>query len=347
MLDFNKHKAVKYLTIDDFSRCVVAWQRQHGRNGLPWQQENNPYHVLVSELMLQQTQVATVIPYFTRWLARFPDIKTLAAASEHEVMSHWQGLGYYQRARNLHKAAKTIVTDYAATVPQSAEELREIPGVGPYTAGAIRAFAFDAPAAIVDGNVKRLFARLFELPYVVNYSPHDRHFWQLSEHYTPQSDNRRFAQGLLDLGATICKPQQPLCHACPLQEHCQAYRNNNVENYPKRKQKKAVPTRNGYFLLDISPSGVVLEQRPDHGIWPSLWCLPQVDDAPKATQHYEFKHTFSHYKLLATVWVTALDDTKPNRTRVPHTQLADYGLPAPIRRFLAKVPWEEVCNATQ
>lgn len=337
MVDLSTVQAKKVLPAANFAETVVAWQRAHGRNDLPWQQHNDPYHVLVSELMLQQTQVATVIPYFTRWLERFPDVTTLAEADEQEVMAHWQGLGYYRRARNLHAAAKTIVTEYAAEIPQAAEELREIPGVGPYTVGAIRSFAFDAPAAIVDGNVKRLFARLCKLPFAVNYSPHDRYFWEISEHYTPRTENRRFAQGLLDLGATICKPKQPLCQACPLQESCLSFRDGTVDDYPKRKQKKAIPTRTGHFVLDVDDRGIVLEQRPNDGIWPALWCLPEVTSAPSAPLGYEFSHTFSHYKLAGRVWLAAAPQSDTESARVNLAQLDAYGLPAPIRKLIAKI----------
>ncbi|WP_241967791.1 A/G-specific adenine glycosylase [Pseudidiomarina homiensis] len=347
MVDFSTTAAKTVIPAKEFAKIVVTWQQQHGRNDLPWQQHNDPYHVLVSELMLQQTQVTTVIPYFERWLQRFPDVTTLAAAEEQEVMAHWQGLGYYRRARNLHAAAKTIVADYAAQIPEQAVELREIPGIGPYTVGAIRSFAFNAPAAIVDGNVKRLFARLFMLPYAVNHSANDRYFWELAEHYTPTSQNRRFAQGLLDLGATICKPKQPLCHACPLQSRCRTYANACVEDYPKRKQKKAIPTKTGHFLLAINRFGVCLEQRPANGIWPSLWCLPEVSQAPDAELGYEFNHTFSHYKLAGKVWLAEPATTTGNLMQVPYSDLADYGLPAPIRKLLAKIDWDEVCNTKQ
>lgn len=337
MADFSTAQAKKVLPTREFAELVIAWQKAHGRNDLPWQQHNNPYHVLVSELMLQQTQVATVIPYFSRWLERFPDVTALAEADEQEVMAHWQGLGYYRRARNLHAAAKTIVAEYAAEIPQTAEELREIPGVGPYTVGAIRSFAFNAPAAIVDGNVKRLFSRLFRLPFAVNYSAHDRYFWELSEHYTPPSDNRRFAQGLLDLGATICKPKQPLCQSCPLQKSCLSFRDEKVDDYPKRKQKKALPTRMGHFVLDLDDHGIILEKRPNDGIWPALWCLPEVSSAPSAPLGYEFCHTFSHYKLAAQVWLAAAPQNDAVTTRVPFAQLDEFGLPAPIRKLLTKI----------
>ncbi|MBY6064642.1 A/G-specific adenine glycosylase [Pseudidiomarina sediminum] len=332
------------ISADDFAQTVVNWQRQHGRNDLPWQQHNDPYHVLVSELMLQQTQVKTVIPYFQRWLEQFPTFTALANADEQEVMACWQGLGYYRRARNLQAAAQKVVADYQGTMPQAMEELREIPGVGPYTVGAIRAFAFDAPAAIVDGNVKRLLGRLFTLPYVVNKSTHDKYFWELSEHYTPTVNNRRFAQGLLDLGATVCKPRQPTCELCPLQKVCCAYQQDCVEDYPKREVKARIPTRPGHFCLDINGQGVVLEQRPADGIWPSLWSLPECKEAPQGKPLTRFKHTFSHYKLDGHVWVTSLPPSDRPRRRIEPEHLANIGLPAPIRKLLEQLNWDEVCQ---
>ncbi|RUO60639.1 A/G-specific adenine glycosylase [Pseudidiomarina insulisalsae] len=325
------------------ANCITGWQKAKGRNDLPWQLHNDPYHVLVSELMLQQTQVKTVIPYFERWLQTFPTIEALASASEDEVMTLWQGLGYYRRARNLHAAAQKVVRDYQSEIPRSAAELKEIPGIGPYTVGAIRAFAFDAPAAIVDGNVKRLFARLFALPYEVNKSTNDRYFWQLAEHFTPARDNRRFAQGLLDLGATICKPQQPLCALCPLAKVCQALQLGKVNALPKRQQKKAIPTRKGHFLLDVSARGIVLEQRPASGIWPTLWCLPEVAQAPDAQLWTRFRHTFSHYKLDGHVWLATPPGNGTTR-RIACHQLDEVGLPAPIRKLLQQLIASEVCN---
>ncbi|MFC7160507.1 A/G-specific adenine glycosylase [Pseudidiomarina halophila] len=235
--EFYRSSAEQIISPEQFAKIVIDWQAQHGRNDLPWQRENNPYHVLVSELMLQQTQVKTVIPYFERWITRFPDVSALSAASEDEVMQLWQGLGYYRRARNLQAAATTVVNQYDGQIPSSALELREIPGIGAYTVGAIRAFAYDAPGAIVDGNVKRLFARLFTLPFLINKSSHDRYFWDLAEHYTPQSQNRRFAQGLLDLGATLCKPKQPDCEVCPFHASCLSLKHDQVSAFPKRQAK--------------------------------------------------------------------------------------------------------------
>lgn len=341
--EFYKRSAEQVVSPEQFAQIVIDWQARHGRNDLPWQRESNPYHVLVSELMLQQTQVQTVIPYFERWISRFPDISALSAASEDEVMQLWQGLGYYRRARNLHAAATTVVNHYGGQLPVSATELREIPGIGPYTVGAIRAFAYDAPGAIVDGNVKRFFARLFRLPFLVNKSSHDRYFWALAEHYTPQSRNRRFAQGLLDLGATLCKPKQPDCEVCPFQARCLSLKHDEVTAFPKRQAKKPIPTREGYFVLDLNVAGVLLEKRDASSVWPNLWCLPELQNAPDTEPFGQFKHTFSHYKLEASIWCQTAT-SKPEQQRVPLNNIASLGLPAPIRKYLQQYEREQVCQ---
>ncbi|MGQ4275445.1 A/G-specific adenine glycosylase [Pseudidiomarina sp. E22-M8] len=342
-IEYYRGSAAKIISPELLARVIIDWQAQHGRNDLPWQREATPYHVLVSELMLQQTQVKTVIPYFERWIARFPDVCSLSAASEDEVMQLWQGLGYYRRARNLKAAATTVVNQYAGKIPSSAAELREIPGIGPYTVGAIRAFAYDAPGAIVDGNVKRLFARLFALPFLVNKSSHDRYFWNLAEHFTPQLQNRRFAQGLLDLGATVCKPKQPQCDDCPLQLNCQSLKGDQVSLYPKRETKKSIPTRNGYFVLDLTPAGVVLEKRDASSVWPNLWSLPELQTSPTGKPFAEFKHTFSHYKLAASIWRQPAPP-KTAQQRIALEDLATLGLPAPIRKYLQKLESGHVCQ---
>lgn len=340
-----------YSLIDQqlFAELIIGWQQHHGRNDLPWQRQATPYHVLVSELMLQQTQVTTVIPYFERWLQHFPTIEHLAQAPTDEVMALWQGLGYYSRARNLHRAAQQICNEYAGKVPATVHELREIAGIGAYTAGAIRAFAYNQDGVIVDGNVKRLFSRLFAIAGDLNSAAKQRQLWQLAEHFTPSADNRRYAQGLLDLGATICTPRQPKCNDCPLSDHCQALRQDRVAELPTRKEKVTLPTRNGYFLWQADPDGIVLEQRPSQGIWPSLWCLPEVDQAAalvwldRSTLHGRFKHTFSHYKLQAQI-ISAEHHTgasisaalqRPQRL-VPWSQIAELGLPAPIAKYLQR-----------
>ncbi|RUO60730.1 A/G-specific adenine glycosylase [Pseudidiomarina marina] len=315
-----------------FSETLTLWQKTHGRNDLPWQQDVTPYRVLVSELMLQQTQVATVIPYFERWLQHFPTVVALADASEDEVMAQWQGLGYYSRARNLHKAAKFVVQEMNGQLPDNIDELREVPGVGPYTAGAISAFAFNKPAALVDGNVKRLFSRYFGIEGDISSVKTNRTIWSYAEKYTPKADNRRYAQALLDLGATICTPRSPDCQRCPIKTSCNAYATNRTQVLPEKKAKKKIPKRHGYFLLDLTDEGVMLTQRSGDGIWPRLWCLPEVlEPLEKAHLHGSFKHVFSHYKLEALVFSQPVAQ---GGVRIPLEQLDNYGLPTPIRKYL-------------
>ncbi|MEX1220950.1 MAG: A/G-specific adenine glycosylase [Idiomarina sp.] len=334
----------------NFANRVIAWQASHGRHDLPWQQQPTPYQVLVSEVMLQQTQVSTVIPYYQRWISQFPDAASLAAAADDEVMALWQGLGYYARARNLKKAARYICNELAHQVPQQPEQLREIPGIGPYTAGAITNFAYNKPAAIVDGNIKRLFCRLFGIHGQLASTPVTKHVWQLAEQLTPDTNNRRYAQGLLDLGATLCKPRSPLCEQCPLATDCVAFKQNLIAELPTPKIRKTTPTKSGFFLWLMKQDKIYLVRRPDHGIWSQLWCLPELTsqqvDKQLLSEHGTFKHVFSHYKLNAHVYQPAatlsqqelaslLDVEQPwQGNYVSLTELAAVGLPAPIRNYI-------------
>ncbi len=334
--------------IENFQQQVIQWQQNHGRNQLPWQQTchnhaDAAYRVLVSELMLQQTQVATVIPYFQRWLAEFPTIQALASADEDAVMRLWQGLGYYARARNLHKAAK-----YLAALPEfptSLAQLLKVPGVGRYTAGAIMSFAFDQYGPIVDGNVRRFYCRFFAIAGAPHSTQLEKQLWQKAEQLTPKSQSRRFSQGLLDLGATVCKARQPLCEQCPLSTDCQALLQNRVSDFPNAKAKKAVPSKAGSFLWISQGDAILLQKRPSPGIWGALWCLPQVaDDSPLlagAKLHGEFSHQFTHYKLNAQIWQISAEQYDVNlRQAAPEiwakpTELAMLGLPAPLKIYLA------------
>lgn len=320
-----------------FAQRVLTWQKQHGRHDLPWQNPPTPYRVLVSEIMLQQTQVTTVIPYFERWMQRFPTLEHLAAAEEDAVMAMWQGLGYYSRARNLHKAARFVVRELQGQFPTDLADLQAIPGVGRYTAGAIRSFAFDAFGPIVDGNVRRLFCRFFGVEGVPTSTPVDKKLWQLADEYTPDTENRRFAQGLLDLGATCCTPRTPTCSLCPLQDSCYALNSQSVEILPTPKPKKTIPVRTGNFLWSADERTIFLQKRPDRGIWSALWCLPEIQSPPvNATLVGEFEHVFSHYKLIAKVWhdPAMQVNESPQGAQISYNNLHEYGLPAPIQKFI-------------
>lgn len=320
-----------------FAALVIGWQQQQGRHDLPWQLDITPYKVLVSELMLQQTQVATVIPYFERWLQRFPTIEALAMAGQDEVMGLWQGLGYYARARNLHKAAQAIAA--RGSFPDDLHSLQQIPGIGRYTAGAILSFAYDSYGPIVDGNVRRLFCRLFALEGYAGQSRLEKQLWQLAEQLTPTQHNRCFAQGLLDLGATLCTARQPDCDSCPLQSGCQAYALQQVEQFPMPKPKKAKPSRQGHFLWVQQQGQLLLEQRPDKGIWSSLLTLPEVEPEHPLLQQAKpigsFRHQFSHYQLDATIWQPQLQvQETAQHGWYASRQLANIALPAPIRKWI-------------
>lgn len=323
------------------SAKVIEWQRSHGRHQLPWQQDVTPYKVLVSELMLQQTQVATVIPYFNRWMQVFPNAEALAAAAEDEVMRLWQGLGYYARARNLQKAARYIAE--LGEFPATLDALLHVPGVGRYTAGAIMSFAYQRYGPIVDGNVRRLYCRLFALDGIPNTPALEKQLWAKAELLTPNhqqahADCRSFAQGLLDLGATVCKPRQPLCELCPLAAHCQALAQNRIASLPNAKPKKTVPVKDGHFLLIRQQQKVLLVKRPGAGIWPALWCLPQPELAPaEAKLAGEFSHQFTHYKLQAKVWAAELTLQNAEQAWVDLSCLDDFGLPAPVRLYLQSI----------
>lgn len=332
-----------------FVEQLLRWQQQHGRHDLPWQTQHSPYRVMVSEIMLQQTQVTTVIPYFERWMQAFPTVQKLAQANEDEVMQLWQGLGYYSRARNLQKAARYVVNELNGAFPQDVLQLQKIPGVGRYTAGAIMSFAYDLPGAIVDGNVKRFFSRLFAIDGTPGTSAVDKQLWQLAETLTPAQHNRDFAQGLLDLGATLCKPKKPECQRCPFQHDCRALAQDAVARYPNPKPKKQIPVRDGHFIWLRHGSRILLHKRPDRGIWASLWCLPEQAKAPMAADPLaSFKHTFTHYKLNAKVWLPVTqtqvlepaadaNPIMPSEQRwVELTELDTLGLPTPIKKFITK-----------
>jgi len=348
------NKLKKQLTAAKFAEEVLTWQHQHGRHDLPWQQPATPYRVLVSEIMLQQTQVSTVIPYFQRWMQALPTLEALASANEDEVMALWQGLGYYSRARNLQKAARYIVHELNGKFPEELESIQKIPGVGRYTAGAIRSFAYDTYGPIVDGNVRRLFCRIFGIEGPPTSSAVNKELWQYAETLTPEQNNRRFAQGLLDLGATLCTKRNPSCQDCPFASSCVAFQEQRITELPNPKAKKAIPTKIGHFLWieNLENNSLRLVKRPNKGIWASLWSLPEVSEKPlEAELKGSFKHVFSHYKLEAKVWAMTsanveimnhLEEANPEY-QLPTDAVADLensktlnslGLPTPIRAFI-------------
>ena len=281
-----------------FSRELIAWQRLHGRHTLPWQNTRDAYRIWLSEIMLQQTQVAAVIPYYAKFLARFPTVDALAAAPAEDVMAHWSGLGYYSRARNLHRCAQRVVAEYGGRFPDDPVLLAGLPGIGRSTAAAIAAFSYGARAAILDGNVKRVFARVFGIDGFPGERRTEERMWELAVALLPQAsviageggrlgdadagirlqaDLQSYTQGLMDLGATLCTRTRPACERCPLAIRCVALATGRVAELPVRKPKKAIPHRHAVMLVVIDNGQVLLQQRPGSGIWGGLLSLPELD----------------------------------------------------------------------
>lgn len=261
----------------DFSATVVAWQKKSGRHALPWQNTRDAYRIWLSEIMLQQTQVTAVIPYYEKFLKSFPTISDLAQAPSVAVMAHWSGLGYYTRARNLHACAKLVVEKYGAQFPVAPNLLEELPGIGRSTAAAISAFAYGTNAAILDGNVKRVFARVFGIDGYPGSKPVEDLMWQRAVALLPQDGIEAYTQGLMDLGATVCTRSKPLCSQCPLNQRCVALDQKRVHELPVRKPKKIQREKVVVMPLLLYGNEILLERRPNSGIWGGLLSLPELD----------------------------------------------------------------------
>lgn len=294
-----------------FSQVVLDWYHKYGRKTLPWQQEKTPYHVWLSEVMLQQTQVATVIPYFERFIARFPNVSALAKAPLDEVLHLWTGLGYYARARNLHKAAQHIVDKHQGRFPDTFEDVCALPGVGRSTAGAILSLSLKKPYPILDGNVKRVLARCYAVEGWPGKKEVENKLWEISEQVTPTKGVEYFNQAMMDLGAMVCTRTKPKCELCPLNTGCIAYAHHSWADYPGKKPKKAIPEKTTYFLILQYDNLVWLDKRPPAGIWGGLFAFPQFEtkmlleqwlaehglENSKTEQLISFRHTFSHFHL--------------------------------------------------
>ena len=344
-----------------FSARLIGWQRQHGRHDLPWQNTRDPYRIWLSEIMLQQTQVSTVIPYYARFLARFPDVAALAAAPIDDVMALWAGLGYYSRARNLHRCAQAVVELHGGMFPASVEALAGLPGIGRSTAAAIASFAFGARATILDGNVKRVLARVFGVEGFPGEKRVENAMWTLAESLLPSNasndDVSAYTQGLMDLGATLCMRGKPDCERCPFAPDCVANVTGRQRQLPAARPKKAVPTRRTWMLGLCDGDTVMLEKRPPSGIWGGLWSLPEAaDEAALAERAREFggdgavsplaplTHTFTHFRLDIEPRVAELGRTAggravlaPGDAETVWVALRDidaYGVPAPVRKLL-------------
>jgi A/G-specific adenine glycosylase len=300
-----------------FSTRVLRWYDRHGRHDLPWQQQRTPYRLWIAEVMLQQTQVSTVIPYYQRFMQAFPDLSDLAEAALDHVLEHWAGLGYYSRARNLHKAARLIAREHGGHFPLVFEDLMALPGIGRSTAGAILAQALDQRHAILDGNVKRVLCRYHAVAGWPGKTAVQNQLWQHAERYTPTRRVAEYTQAIMDLGATLCTRSSPRCGQCPLQTDCAAFLDGTVKHYPAPRPRKQLPVKTARLLIltDAATGRIMLEKRPPTGIWGGLWSLPEVslgDNVDMVCQQRwglsvltnedcaPFRHTFSHYHFEIT-----------------------------------------------
>ena len=295
----------------DFAKRLLAWFDRHGRKDLPWQQDPNPYRVWISEIMLQQTQVQTVIPYFNAFMLRFPSLNVLADADIDDVLAHWSGLGYYARARNLHRAARIIRDEYDGRFPDAKDAVESLPGIGRSTAGAILALAFEQRQTILDGNVKRVLARHAAVEGWPGHSDVATKLWALADKHTPTTRVSDYTQAIMDLGATLCTRTKPSCEECPVGEDCIAYEVSNVAAYPGRKPKKEKPLRDTIMIMATAGNSVYMERRPACGIWGGLWSFPELeaagvedwcsgisgDDVVRRENWDPLRHSFSHYDL--------------------------------------------------
>jgi A/G-specific adenine glycosylase len=342
-----------------FAARLLRWYDQHGRHDLPWQHPRTPYRVWVSEVMLQQTQVATVMGYFTRFVARFPDVRALAAAPLDDVLALWAGLGYYSRARNLHRAAQVCVDRHTGELPMGVDELAALPGIGASTAAAIAAQAYGTRAAILDGNVKRVLARHAGVRGAIDARDTLDALWRTAHARLPRTRLADYTQAMMDLGATLCTRVKPRCADCPVRNDCVALREDLVAALPQRKRARAVPKRRHQWLIVHDARGrVLLERRPERGIWGGLWSLPEcAHDAdvrgqaktafgmrvgvPRALP--PVRHRFTHFELTATpclVRVVAKPARLPENMRwTAARDVAELGLPKPVRALLEQL-WE-------
>jgi A/G-specific adenine glycosylase len=323
-----------------FSSRISRWQARHGRHDLPWQRSRDPYRIWISEIMLQQTQVSTVIPYYERFLARFPDVAALAAAKDEEVMSLWSGLGYYARARNLLAAARKVV-EAGREFPGTFDALVELPGIGRSTAAAIAAFASGERRAILDGNVRRVLARHAGIAGDPSSTQVLSTLWSLAETRLPKQRIEAYTQGLMDLGATVCVARRPDCASCPVASDCIARLEERVGELPGRRRKAKGGRKSIAMLVVIDRGEVLLEKRPPNGIWGGLWSLPECaeSDVPKGAQRMEpFIHAFTHFTLEVTPWRVRRTArvSRANPVWLPLGEIEGAALPSPVKALLRR-----------
>lgn len=345
------------LTPQKFSKAVLRWFDAHGRKTLPWQHNKTPYRVWISEIMLQQTQVTAVIPYFERFMQRFPDLPTLAHAPLDDVLHQWAGLGYYTRARNLHRAAQMVMHAFNGYFPDTLETVQQLPGIGRSTAGAILSIAFQKPAPILDGNVKRVLSRYLGISEPINNKSIENTLWETAAACTPDARCADYTQAIMDLGATLCTRSKPACTQCPLVSTCRAHAENIVDLLPMKKSFRAIPTRTATFLILQHNQHILLLKRPPHGIWGGLWSLPELTGTPEHddirchcrstfqlnADHLQslppFRHTFSHYHLdIHPIIITTTAPAKimENTEQIWYNlrQPKTIGLPKPVQSIL-------------
>jgi A/G-specific adenine glycosylase len=337
-----------------FSDALLAWFDVYGRHDLPWQVTDNPYQVWVSEIMLQQTQVKTVLQYFERFIARFPTVEDLGQASWDDVAPYWAGLGYYARARNLHKAAG-IVTQQGH-FPTTLAQWIELPGIGPSTAGALMSLGLRQYGVIMDGNVKRVLARFFAIEDDLSKPVHERAMWQIAEKLCPVERNHDYTQAIMDLGATVCTPKKPLCLYCPMQLHCKAHQQGLETELPFKKPKKAVPVKSAQVVVIQCAEQWLWLQRPHSGLWGGLWCLPIIENPAEleplcqslglkqVVHHVEISHSFTHFTWQLTAICFEVEPDQQEHLAIElngtwlTTQLAtEMGIPTAMKKLISAI----------
>jgi len=347
----------------NFSDSVLHWCDQHGRKTLPWQVRRTPYRVWVSEIMLQQTQVATVIPYFEKFMQRFPDVVALADAETDQVMYYWSGLGYYARARNLHKAAQIIRDQYSGKFPQEIEQVIALPGIGRSTAGAILSLACDQPHAILDGNVKRVLARYFMIEGWYGTTNVLNQLWEKATLLTPTENVASYNQAMMDIGSLVCTRSKPLCNECPVNEGCRSFKENQQSAFPTPKPKKNIPVKKVRMaMLCDSDSALLLQRRPPAGIWGGLLSFPEIPEDMPISQWCAdtlgfkvgrpqswpvVRHTFSHFHLDITPVLISVNQKSTRLMDQDHwvwykgNSIEMGGLAAPVKRLISELESKE------
>lgn len=335
-----------------FSDALLEWFDVHGRHDLPWQVADDPYKVWVSEIMLQQTQVKTVLQYFDRFIARFPTVQDLGTATWDEVTPYWAGLGYYARARNLHKAAGIVAKQ--GHFPDTLEEWIALPGIGRSTAGALMSLGLRKYGVIMDGNVKRVLSRFFAIEDDLSKPIHERAMWQLAEELCPHERNHDYTQAIMDLGATVCTPRKPLCLYCPMQQHCQAHQQGLENELPFKKAKKPVPVKSAQVLILQCGDQWLWQQRPNTGLWGGLWCLPIIEEVHELDvlkqslglkqfiQKVEISHSFTHFTWQLEGLVFAIDADlqehlaiELNGIWLEPTEAVQAGIPTAMKKLIS------------